>query len=311
MNFTTRPVLTISAPELERRWQTQLSERLIRRVKDLELRYHPLTQDARDAAVLKIIDALMSAPAEAGEHRLGEWESGWAENLSELKESRTLDAIIPRYFGKHQIVRWDGDFVEPVSSDFEYHFLSILVQWAMETWLSDVDEICELGCGPGYHLLSARNLFPDKALIGLDWTTASQDILTWIREEGLAARISGRRFDFFSPDESLELGQSVGVYSVAALEQIGDRHEPLIQFLLRKRPRVCVHLEPLDELLDGTRLPDRLSLLYSRKRNYLRNFLSRLRELENEGRLRIHCAQRTWTGSLFLEGHSLVVWSAL
>ncbi len=308
---TTPTPLTITAAELESRWQGKLTPRLARRVAEVNLQYHRLSQEERDAIILKIFNTIMNPPIAAGEHRLDQWESGWGENLKALEEARSLDAIIPKYFGKHQVVRWGGDFAQPISKGFEYYILSFLVEWAMETWLSDVDKIYEFGCGPGYHLLRARTLFPDKPLVGLDWTKASQEILKKVVENGLAQNIHGHRFNFFEPDQNLELNRSAGIYSVAALEQIGDRHEALIQFLLKKKPRICVHIEPIDEILDETRLVDRLSNAYTRKRNYLHNFLPRLRELEKAGQLKIHCERRTWTGSLFLEGHSLVVWSPL
>jgi len=63
--------------------------------------------------------------------------------------------------------------------------------------------------------------------------------------------------------------------------------------------------------MDPDNLIDRLSVLYCRKRNYLAGYLSRLRQLQAEGKVRILREQRTYTGSFFIEGHSLIVWSPL
>jgi hypothetical protein len=302
-------VQTIPVAEFESRWRTTFSHDLAEKVSTLRLQYRRLTQCERDATLLKVVNAILDPPEAAGKHRLQQWENGWHENLQLLRDKKTLEAVIPRYFGKHSVVRWAGDFAHAITDSFEYHILSVLVQWAMETWLNDAASIYELGCGPGYHLLNARSLFPDKRLVGLDWTRASQEILQQAVAMGVAQNIHGYNFDFCAPDYELPMDGSVGVYSVAALEQIGDRFEPLLEFLLEKRPRVCIHIEPIDELLDEGTLLDRLSLAYTRKRNYLHGFLSRLRQLESQGRLRILLEQRTWTGSLFLEGHSIVVWS--
>jgi hypothetical protein len=305
------PAHRITSSELEEMWKGKLSPRLCTRVAEENLQYRRLTHDERDAALRRVMGALIDPPAAAGPHRLDDWEAGWSENLTMLEKTRSLDSVVPKYFGKHQVVRWAGDFAQPLSKNFEYYILSFLVEWALETWLCDVDSIYEFGCGPGYHLLRARKLFQDKNLIGLDWTTASQRILKQIVESGLGGNIEGRRFNFFAPDYNLDMNSNSGIYSVAALEQVGDRHEELIQFLLNKKPRICVHIEPINELLDIENLIDWLSISYVRKRNYLHNYLLRLRELEKEGRLTIHFQKRTWTGSLFLEGHSLVVWSPL
>ncbi len=302
---------SITVAELERLWGGPLTPRLAARFQKLNLKYRRLSQTERDAALLRIVNAIQYPPVAAGQHRLQQWEHGWRENLSALEKDENPDAVVPRYFGKYQLVRWLGDLAIPLTPEFEYHMLTILVEWAVETWLADVKTICEFGCGPGYHLLRSSALFPDKQLVGLDWTQASQDILKKLVETGAAVNLQGRRFDFFEPDASLDLGASAGIYSVAALEQIGDKHEALIQYLLAKKPRICVHLEPIDELLDEARLLDQISILCAHKRNYLRGFLPRLRELEQQGRLTILRQQRTWIGSLFIEGHSLVVWKPL
>ena len=72
-----------------------------------------------------------------------------------------------------------------------------------------------------------------------------------------------------------------------------------------KSPDICVHLEPIDELLDETKLIDKLSIDYFRKRNYLNGFLPYLEELEKENKIEIITKQRIYSGSYFIEGHSL------
>lgn len=300
---------TITVAELEERWQAKLSPRLAARVCELNLQYRPLTQPERDENLLRILNALLNPPVAAGAHRIDQWEKGWGENLELLLKAGSVDAVTPLYFGKHRVVRWGGELIHVLTPNFEYLLHTVLVDWVLETWLADVSAIYEFGCGPGYHLLRARKLFPDKPLVGLDWTTASQRILCEMVTRGLIGNLRGHRFNFFDPDETLNLKPGEGIYSVAALEQIGNQHERLLDFLCRKRPSVCVHIEPIDELLDENTLLDRLSNAYSRKRNYLQNFLPTLQEWERRGRVRIHAARRTWTGSLFLDGHSLVIWS--
>lgn len=301
----------VTVERLQELWGGNFSTRLQRRIAECDLRYSRLTAEERDAALLEIVNAVMDPPVAAGPQRLEQWERGWNQNLQELQRSGDAAAIVPRYYGKKAIIRWDGDVARPLSDAFERNMISLLVEWALEQFLSHVDTVCDLGCGSGHQLLRARTVFPNKALVGLDWTEASQRIIKGVVEAGLATNIRGSRFNFYEPDEALDMGPNWGIFSVAALEQIGDRHEVLVQYLLRKRPAICVHIEPLDELLDETRLLDRLSVLYAHRRNYLRSFVPRLRELEREGRLRILTERRTWTGSQFIEGHSLVVWAPI
>ena len=104
------------------------------------------------------------------------------------------------------------------------------------------------------------------------------------------------------------LPAGTGVLTVASLEQVGDRWRDFISYLIGQRPKICVHIEPVSELLDSKILLDNLSIKYFEKRNYLNGFLTGLRELEESGKVIIHRAQRTGIGSLFIEGYSIVVW---
>ena len=62
------------------------------------------------------------------------------------------------------------------------------------------------------------------------------------------------------------------------------------------------------ELLDSEKLVDYLSVKYFRKRNYLNKYLPYLEKLENEGKIEILTKNRINYGSLYVEGHSLIVW---
>lgn len=271
--------------------------------------YEELTPSERDQYILDVIEVLTSdSLPSAGESRFRDWESGWGQNLDAFRQSGKPMDLVPRYFGKHQLVRWKQRMIRPVSPLFDYHIHCVLVDCVVAQYLREAAAIYEFGCGPGYHLLGARRFNTTARLVGLDWTDASQNIIKEIAALGLDTNIHGYPFNFYDPDETLEIVPNSGVLTVAALEQVGNRFEPFLQFLLRKRPAIVVHLEPIDELMDCRNLIDRLSVAYCRKRNYLAGYLPRLRQLQAEGKVRILREQRTYTGSFFLEGHTLVVW---
>lgn len=306
----------ITADEIEEVLQSPLSPSLRKQCKEAGLRYEEISDKERDRYLLDVVNVLFQNNATkdtkaAGEHRLFEWEEGWSENLAAIREGKKTQDLVPRYHGKHKLVRWRQRIIRPLVSDFDYRIHCIIVDWAVETFLKKVDAIYEFGCGPAYHLLRARKYNPQAKLVGLDWTTASQEIIKQIVKAGIEKDIEGHKFNFYKPDYSLEVFPNSGFLTVAALEQVGDRFEEFLQFVMAKQPAICVHLEPIDELLDHSHLIDCLSTLYFRKRNYLCGFLPRLHKLQDENKIRIHREQRTYTGSYFIEGHSLVVWSPL
>lgn len=303
-------VQSIQPADIEAIVGEPISELLEKRLSEFDLRFTEITALEREQFILEAVRALVNPEIKvAGEHRLSDWESGWGENFAIFCKTGNPDASVPLYFGKHPIVRWCRRWVRPVSEHFDYRIICLLVEYAMERYMKDATGIYEFGCGPGYHLLRARKINPVAQLVGLDWTTASQKILNGMAQSGIDPNLEGRNFDFYRPDEDLEFLPNSVAYTVAALEQVGPRHEAFIQFMLKKKPELVVHFEPIDELLENDDLHDQLSVLYSNKRNYLKRYLPRLQELENEGKLTIHRKQRVHSGSFFIEGHSLVVWS--
>jgi hypothetical protein len=306
----------ITADEIEEVLQSPLSSLLRKVCEDSALQYEEITPQERDNYIREVVDVLLKTDSNkdttpAGEHRLQEWEKGWDENLKALKNGKNVRDLVPRYHGKHKLVHWRQRMIRPLIPYFDYKIHCIVVDWVIQTFLHDVKTIFEFGCGPAYHLLRARTYNPAARMFGLDWTTASQEIIKQISAVGIEKNIEGRNFNFFAPDYSMEVPPKSGFLTVAALEQIGSRFEEFLQFVLKKKPSICVHLEPIDELLDQSNLIDHLSTLYFRKRDYLAGFLPKLRKLQDEGKIKILKEQRTYTGSFFIEGHSLIVWHPL
>jgi hypothetical protein len=252
-----------------------------------------LTPEERETAIIKILDTLLdkSIPF-SGVHRHEQWEKGWDENIKS-------GDIKPKYFDKYPITRYNGEFV--IGQDEQTSLYSIIDE-VYEKYLADKLLICEFGCGTGHNLVHMREKDPKKRFIGLDWTRSSNKLVTSLGMEGY-------HFDYFNPKWDMPEGASV--ITVASLEQTGKRYKKFVRYLLKKKPKVVVHIEPIPELLDKTKLIDYLSIKYMEKRRYLSGYLDFLRSLELRGFIRIHEARRSGIGSLFLDGYSVIVWSPL
>lgn len=287
-----------------------LSPFVIQQIKKYEFTYTTLSAAEQERLLIKIIDTLLDPQLmQSGEHRLSQWESGWGENLQALQNNPGDNTqIIPRYFNKFGAVRWQGRLIKPVSEKFEFYSLAIILDWLFDKYCRKAHTIYEFGCGTGHNLLRLRGINPNATLWGLDWTTSSQDILAKMARDKICTNIHGRRFDYFNPDGEFRLEPESVVFTVASLEQIGDRWQPFVDYLLAQKPAICIHVEPIAELLNQDVLLDNLSCKYFRKRNYLHGFLDGLKALERDGQVRIDRAQRTGIGSLFIEGYSVIVW---
>ncbi|HEY3917061.1 MAG TPA: class I SAM-dependent methyltransferase [Stellaceae bacterium] len=281
-----------------------------RRIRNYDFRYRQLGSDERDACIRRIVDVLCNGGhAPAGEARFANWNEGWAAHLGQLDKDFRLSDIVPGYFGKYPVLRWQQQFIAPLDKEFEYHSLAVIEDWLFDKYLRDVGCAYEFGCGTGHNLFRIREVNPEAELWGLDWAPSSQQILARLGRLDIGRKISGRRFNLFAPDHDFSLAPDAAVLTVAALEQTADRFHPFVDYLLEQKPALCIHIEPIAELLDPENLLDSLSLAYFHRRNYLSGFLEHLRVLEAAGRLKIHLARRTSVGSMFIDGYSVVVWS--
>jgi hypothetical protein len=183
-----------------------------------------------------------------GPHRHDVWEKGWEENLEAFAGNGfALESLVPRFIRTGPIVRLNQAFVRRDNPLFELLFHDVVRRWLFLTYMKDVDTVYEFGCGSAYNLVAISELSPDVDLVGLDWAESAVSLANMIgRERGI--RLRGRRFDLFDPDASMDLGSSSAVLTISALEQTGPRYEAFLQYLLDRRPRVLVQLEPMLEL---------------------------------------------------------------
>jgi hypothetical protein len=299
----------ITIEDIESVTNFSISNECKKMIDDFNLEYQELDQQERDKIILNIINHLNTKLEFAGKHRLEQWEKGWYENFELLKKGNSVNDLVPKYFGKSNIARWKGDFIKSDIKNFDYKQLLILMDAYLHEYVGNkYDNLFEFGCGPAYHLLRFGNFNKNVNLIGLDWTKASQNIIEEINNLEINTKIKGYNFDFFNPDYNLDIPKNSAVFTCSALEQIGENYKAFVDFLLTKKPDLCINLEPCSELLDENSLVDKLCILYSEKRNYLKGYLSYLEKLEQEGKIEIILKKRLFGGGLYLEGYPIIIW---
>ncbi|MGA1868161.1 MAG: hypothetical protein ACMUJM_06395 [bacterium] len=278
-------------------------------ISGMDFVYRTLGRQERDTLILKVLRYIYSKElTPAGQERLSEWEKGWDENFQQFVASGyDVDTLVPKYYKKDVPVRLCRDFVQPINDDFVLHVTKVFRCWIFKKYLQNVASIYEFGCGPAHHLAFLTTIFPEKKLIGLDWTNASQKIINLLAQHN-GWPIRYEYFNFFHPDTNLHMEPNSAVFTFGALEQIGGNHGPFLEFLLEKVPELCVHIEGIHELYNEDYLLDYLALKYHTRRNYLNGFLTRLRQLEKEERIEIIKVHHQQFGNLFDDPHSYVIW---
>ena len=276
-----------------------------------DFRYKVIKGEERDRVILDVLRKLETDQQVIGaKERQVTWEKGWSENLQEFVESNyDLRKIIPKFIRPDQIMRFNQNYIMPNNPNFELDYFSVFRLWLFRKYLKDFNPIYDFCCGTGFNLIALAQMYPDKTLHGLDFVSSSRDIVSKTGEV-YSWKMKGHLFDMISPDESFEIEPGSAVFTSGAIEQLAGRFEAFLQFLLKRRPALCINIEPTVELYDETNLIDYLAMKFHRKRGYTENYLPRLRELETEGKIEILKVKRLFFGSLHMEGYTYVIWKS-
>ena len=262
----------------------------------------------RDAYVLEMLGLIRSPWIErSDEENLAAWERGWQQNLDEAR-ARTFapEALKPKYFRGHRFLRWQRDIVVSENPQIEHDLFVLARRLLFGTYLQGPHTIYELGCGSSNNLWMLSEMFPQARIVGLDWVRPAVQLATELGQHS-GRRIEGRRFNMLQPDATFDVEPGAGIISIHALEQIGDRHGALIDWLIHARPAVVLHYEPILEFYDPANLTDYLALWYSERRRYLTGFWTALAARRDAGEIEVLAAQRPGLGGVYHEA-SVIVW---
>lgn len=281
----------------------------IQLIEERDFGYHLLEGQQRQRVIQDVLRKIESDTQIVGsDGRQDVWEKGWNENLQDFATSGyDLGALVPKFIRPGAIVRYQGDYIEPASPTFELDFYSVFRLWLFRKYLSDVKTIYEFGCGSGFNLAALAQLYPDKILHGLDFVSSSVEIINKLSRI-YGWNVKGHLFDTRAPDEKFEMADNSAAVTIGTIEQLAGDFEPLLQFLLRRSPVLCIHVEPTVELYEEDNLVDYLAAKFHRKRGYTEGFLPRLQQLDAQGRIELVKVKRLFFGSLLMEGYNLLVW---
>ena len=274
-----------------------------------DFKYRIIEGKERDEVILDSLKKLETDEQKIGApERQNIWEKGWSENLEDfIKSNGDLTKLIPKFIRPNQIIRFNQKYIMPSNPNFELDYFSVFRLWIFKKYLKKFDNIYEFGCGTGFNLVVLAQMYPEKNIFGLDFVPSSVELVNKISEI-YGWNISGHFFDMISPDEKFKIKKNSAVFTFGSVEQLASNFEDFLNYLLKNKPMLCIHMEPTVELYDENYLIDHLAAKFHRKRGYTQNFLPRLKELEKEGKIDILKVKRLYFGSKYMEGFSYMIW---
>jgi hypothetical protein len=274
----------------------------------VDARCRPASRAERDEYILEMLDLIRSPRIErSAEENRAAWERGWQQNLDEARAGGFApETLKPKYFRGNRFLRWHGDVLVCENPQIEYDLFVLARRLLFGWYLQGVETIYEVGSGSANNLWLLSELFPQARIVGLDWVEPAVQLAT---ELGAATgrRIEGRRFDMMNPDRSFVPDAGSAFVTIHALEQIGDGHQALLEWLHEAQPSIVLHYEPILEFYDGASLLDYLALWYSERRRYLTGLWTAIAARRDAGWADVLDARRPGLGGVYHEA-SVIVW---
>lgn len=289
----------------------ELPKQLLDGLDNIKSEYHYADQKELEEYILNVLKLINSPTVSRSKGKnFQAWEKGWRENLNSIMQEEISPVHLrPRYFRSSKFLRFNKRLIVSENFDIEYDLFTLARHLIFTKYLSSFENIYEFGCGSCQNLFMLSEFFPSKSLYGLDWVDAPVEIANRL-EQHLNRHIKGYKFDMLNPSPEIVIKPHSAVITIHALEQLGDRHEEFLSFLLKARPELILNYEPILEFYDENNLLDYLAIIYSQKRNYLSGYLTALRELEKQNKVKIFEAYRPYLGGVVHES-SLVIWRPL
>lgn len=274
-----------------------------------------LEGQARDAMILDILKGIDEARHISPDlsDRKSVWDDTWKESLERLVTGAYNPAMLtPRYFTQREPYRIRGEFYS--SEDHGWEVLKhtqYLREKLFKTWLLDAKVIREFGCGSGWNLAYIVEAGHPAILYGYDWSKISPEILYRLARN-YGWKLSGQQMDMRSPTGHEDMSNS-HVFTWGSMEQLGYEHtfKPFVDWLIERRPKLVLNVEPILDFYDPTNLSDFLCGQYHTKRGYLAGFLPYLKKLEKDGVIAIETIHRERFSGKFHEALSHIVWRPL
>lgn len=278
-----------------------------------ELNYTFLNKKEEKIKILEIIKTIhKSYIKKSGKSYKKNWNNGWNENYLMYKKSSKDTDLIPKYFFKNKFSRIGDNLIKTFSKNFDYKVLKLITSYLFFKYLKNEKNIIEFGAGTGHNLINLSKINKSANLYGLDWSKSSQKIFKLVSKK--YKKILGYKFDYYKPsfNKKMHLKKNEwSCFTIASLEQIGKDFKPFLKFLQKQKPNIVVNLEPINELMNQNKILDYLSVEYSKKRNYLDTYYLYLKKLEEKKIIKIIEKRKSYFGSFYINGYSIIVWKYL
>lgn len=274
------------------------------------LNFRYLNYKENNDLIITILNRIFSDTQIVGSRgRKNRWFRGWDQTFDDYKKNKNINSLLPKFYTarENKFFRLGGKFIKVKNQKFEIKILDIYRNWYFKKYFSKVDNIYEFGAGTGHNLVELSKIFPNKKLFGSDFVRSSIKILKLITKRK-KVNLNSFYFDMLKPNHKVKLLNNSAIYTSGAVEQLSGNIDKFLKYIVLQRPRIILHVEPCIDFYDDKNLTDYLGKMFQTRRKYTSNLLSKLKDLEKKGDIKIVKVCKSPFGSLMMEGYNLIVW---
>ena len=289
--------------------RNEFNKNILKYIKNNNFEYIETSKTEREKIFKDIFEKINKKQfSRSGKKRFLDWEDGWKQNYINFKKSNyNTEELIPKYIHGDRPIRWNQKFIISKKPLLEWRFSNVFRNWIFKKYFNNVKNIYDYGTGTGCHLVLMSKIFPRKKLVGLDWSKYSQKIIKLLNNKK-KLNIKCYNFDFFNINNKIKIESNSGVLTYGALEQVGGNFKNFINYLIKNKPEICVHVECEDSFYNKNKYIDYLGYRYHMQRGYLTGFINFLKYLEKKKVIRILNIKRLYFGSYYQEVYNYIVW---
>ncbi len=229
------------------------------------------------------------------------------QNIVDKQKKDVVNSLKPTWFRNDKFYVIDKKFCTTNTEVLDWKYQLAVRNIIFSKYLFDVENVYDFGSGSGINVYLINQLFEKIKLHASDSSKVSVEILEELNNY-LGIDVDYDMTDIKNKID-IDIEPNSAVITTSALEQVGGDIDSFIDFVLEKKPKRVINIEPILEFSHNNEF-DNLMKLYCEKRNYLKYYYSNLLQLERENKIKILFKKRTRVGGLFIE-NSVIVWEVL
>ena len=232
------------------------------------------------------------------------WNKSWS------RPAKFKNFFVPTYAQKINFFRICGKLIYTESQFLEQRISQYLLKYIFKKYVNKKLNICEFGAGSGKNIIFLKKQKLVKNLYASDWVDSAVRL---IKKNGKLnnLQIKSFKFNIKEPNHDIDFVKNNIVMTHHALEQVYNKYKKFINLLIRKKPQIIVHVEPIFENYDKNNDLDKSAIKFHKQRNYLNGLKTYLNNLSDKKKIKILKDKRFYFGTKYHEGYSLIIWRTI